>query len=235
MKKKVLIVVSDYYKDISEALLKSTKKFLNKKTDLKIIKVPGVFEIPVIISRNIKKSIGLDLFNNLNKKSSNKDDLSEKLSNDLVLSVKENNFLDSNSNKDSINQSSSENQFLQSSSFMELVPIDLDIDNSTRKDCSSIPIEEIDFPEIVYMIVDKKIELETKYLKEYPEWEFLSHEELNRKTIQIYFDLKIAKRSCHKEQKVIKVPNTDVFKIATPSLLDKGISRIVTEDKLIAL
>ena len=58
MKKKVLIVVSDYYKYISEALLKSTKKFLNKKTDLKIIKVPGVFEIPVIISRNIKKFDG---------------------------------------------------------------------------------------------------------------------------------------------------------------------------------
>ena len=58
MKKKVLIVVSDYYKDISEALLKSTKKFLNKKTDLKIIKVLGVFEIPVIISRNIKKFDG---------------------------------------------------------------------------------------------------------------------------------------------------------------------------------
>ena len=55
MKKKVLIVVSDYYKDISDALLKSTKKYLNKKTSLKIIKVPGVFEIPVIISRNIKK------------------------------------------------------------------------------------------------------------------------------------------------------------------------------------
>ena len=58
MKKKVLIVVSDYYKEIAEALLKSTKKFLNKKTALKIIKVPGVFEIPVIISKNIKKFDG---------------------------------------------------------------------------------------------------------------------------------------------------------------------------------
>ena len=85
------------------------------------------------------------------------------------------------------------------------------------------------------MIVDKKIELETKYLKEYPEWQFLSQEELNRKTIKVYFDLKNAKRFCHKEQKVIKVPNTEVFKIATPSLLDKGVSRIVTEDILIAL
>ena len=58
MKKKILIVVSDYYKDISEALLKSTKKYLNKKIILKIIKVPGVFEIPVTISKNIKKFDG---------------------------------------------------------------------------------------------------------------------------------------------------------------------------------
>ena len=58
MRKKILIVVSDYYKEISHALLKSTKKYLNKKTSLKIIKVPGVFEIPVTISKNIKKFDG---------------------------------------------------------------------------------------------------------------------------------------------------------------------------------
>ena len=58
MKKKVLIVLSDYYKDISKALLKSTKKYLNKRTNFEIIKVPGVFEIPVIISKNIKKFDG---------------------------------------------------------------------------------------------------------------------------------------------------------------------------------
>ena len=187
------------------------------------------------ISRNIKKSIGLDLFNNLNKKSSNKDDLSENLSNDLVLPVKENNFLDSNSNKDSINQSFSENQFLQSASFTELVPIDLDIDNSTRKDCSSIPIEEIDFPEIVYMIVDKKIELEIKLLKDYPEWHFLPEEDLQIKTIEIYYDLKVAKRDCKKDQKVIKVPNTNVFKIASKIMVSRGIRRIISDKQLISL
>ena len=68
------------------------------------------------------------------------------------------------------------------------------------------------------MIVDKKIELEIKYLKDYPSWEFLSDDELNRKTIQIYFDKKNAKRACNKEQKVIKVPNTNVFKIVAPLL-----------------
>ena len=85
------------------------------------------------------------------------------------------------------------------------------------------------------MIVDNRIELEIKLLRDYPEWEFLSVNELKRKTIEIYFDLKIAKRFCNKDQKVIKVPNTDVFKLAAPILLSKGISRIVSPDNLIAL
>ncbi len=55
MKKRILIVVADYYKDISFGLLKSTKNLLAKSNKIKIIKVPGVFEIPVTISKNIKK------------------------------------------------------------------------------------------------------------------------------------------------------------------------------------
>ena len=58
MKQKILIVISDYYKNISEGLLKSCKKNLNKNLIFKIISVPGVFEIPVIISKNIKKFDG---------------------------------------------------------------------------------------------------------------------------------------------------------------------------------
>ena len=85
------------------------------------------------------------------------------------------------------------------------------------------------------MIVNKNIELETKFLKEYPDWQFLPQEELNRKTIEIYLDMKIAKRFCNKDQKVIRVPNTDVFKITASVLLNKGISRIISCDKLIAL
>ena len=55
MKKKILIVIADYYKDISNGLLRSAKNSLPKNFALKIIKVPGVFEIPVTISKNIKK------------------------------------------------------------------------------------------------------------------------------------------------------------------------------------
>ena len=55
MKKKYLIVIADYYKNISDGLLKSALKFIPKTSRVKIIKVPGVFEIPVTISKNIKK------------------------------------------------------------------------------------------------------------------------------------------------------------------------------------
>ena len=59
MKKKILVIIADYYKDISNDLLKSALKNLNKKFySIKILKVPGVFEIPVTISRNINKYNG---------------------------------------------------------------------------------------------------------------------------------------------------------------------------------
>jgi 6,7-dimethyl-8-ribityllumazine synthase len=55
MKKKFLIVIADYYKDISKGLLNSAKSILPKSSLIKVISVPGVFEIPVTIAKNIKK------------------------------------------------------------------------------------------------------------------------------------------------------------------------------------
>ena len=55
MKKNLLIVNANYYKDISSGLLKSALKNIPKRYKIKIINVPGVFEIPVTISKNLKK------------------------------------------------------------------------------------------------------------------------------------------------------------------------------------
>jgi len=55
MNKKYLIIIADYYKDISKGLLKSANKILVKKNNVKLISVPGVFEIPVTISKNINR------------------------------------------------------------------------------------------------------------------------------------------------------------------------------------
>ena len=58
MNKNLLIVNANYYKDISSGLLKSATNLLPKNSKVKIINVPGVFEIPVTISRNIKRFDG---------------------------------------------------------------------------------------------------------------------------------------------------------------------------------
>ena len=59
MKKKFLIVASNYYGEITKNLINgSLKKFNKIKRDIKIIKVPGTFEIPVVISKNLKRFDG---------------------------------------------------------------------------------------------------------------------------------------------------------------------------------
>ena len=58
MNKNFLIVNANYYKVISSGLLKSAINSLPKNSKIKVINVPGVFEIPVTISRNIKKFDG---------------------------------------------------------------------------------------------------------------------------------------------------------------------------------
>lgn len=178
------------------------------------------------IIRNLKRNLGEKLYKDLtDKNKSKKQGLNKKTSNDKIESIE----------KNIPNQTFNEIDFQPTTNFVEITPLNYEIENLPRKELSSVPIKDIDFPSIVYMIVDKKIELETKFLRDYPEWEFLPNEDLGRKCIEIYNDLKTAKRFCNKEQKVIKVPNTDVFKIVAPILISRGISRIVNSEQLIAL
>jgi len=55
MSKNILIVNANYYQDISSGMLKSALNSIPKRFKIKIINVPGVFEIPVTISKNLKR------------------------------------------------------------------------------------------------------------------------------------------------------------------------------------
>ena len=197
---------------------KIVELFLDGKTTLELAKKFNCTNLTII--RNLKKLIGEEKFKLFAKK--NKSTFQDSYEEEKKISYEN-------------EKKYFEEEVIPMTPFMELAPLDCEIENTPQKDLSSVPIHEVDFPKVVFMIVDKKIELEIKYLKEHPNWQFLSQDELNRKTIVIYEDLKVAKRFCNKEQKVIKVPNTKVFKIAAPLLISKGISRIISDDKLIAL
>ena len=217
---------------------KLTQEFINGKNinDL----VEEFSSTKLTISRYLKKNLGEKTYKSLIDKSKTSKGLF--VNQEISTSVENENILNNKVVKENISYKEADNlNFVAKESdfalndFVEVAPLNYEIDNTTQKDLSSIPISDIDFPKTVFMIVDNKIELQTKLLNDYPEWQFLSKEELNRNTIEIFYDLKIAKRFCSKEQKVIKVPNTDVFRIVAPLLLSRGISRIVTADQLIAL
>ena len=217
---------------------KLTQEFINGKNIKDLVVEFSTTKLT--ISRYLKKNLGEKTYKTLIEKSKNSKELffdkeiSSSIENENLLNNKFVKINISHKEADKPNTLEEESNFA-TSDFVEVAPLNFDIDNLPQKDLSSIPISEINFPKVVFMIVDNKIELKTKLLNEYPEWQFLSKEELIRNTIEIYYDLKIAKRFCSKEQKVLKVPNTDVFRIVAPLLKSRGISRIVTSNQLIAL
>ena len=190
------------------------------------------------ISRNLKKHLGEKSYKeiiNTNKMVKNNYYTELDLTNKKINRVSNINQKKEHLNNDKFSEYDSNEELTKTNQFLELPPLGYEIDNFQQKDLSSTPINEIEFPKVVYMVVDKRIELETKLLKDFPEWQFLSQDDLNRKTFEIYYDLHIAKRDCGKDQKVIKVPNPEVFKIAAPILVARGITRIVSSQTLIAL
>ena len=187
------------------------------------------------ISRNLKNNIGEVTYRELLEVNKSDKPIKNKKQKIKHLDEIQKNKTNKKDILNTTNNEEIEKEFLEMSEFIEITPLNYDIENTSQKDFSTIPISEIVFPKTVFMIVDKKIELETKYLKDYSKWQFLSEEDLKRKSIEIFYDLKIAKSFCSKEQKVIKVPNTSIFKTVANILISRGISRIVTSDKLIAL
>ena len=200
--------------------------FINNKSLEEISRKFNFTRITII--RHLKKSLGEAKYSEINKY--NKTDKRFSEPNELDKTKVLSNIVDELST-DSLTDSDS----FSNDSFFEIAPLDLNIDTTQQKDLSSVSITEVELPKIVYMVVDKEVELETKLLREFAEWNLLSEKDLNRKTIEIFYDLKSAKRSSKKEQRVIKVPNSDVFKITAPILLSRGISRIVSSEVLIAL
>ena len=173
------------------------------------------------IVRQLKNNLGLNKFKELRDKNNK----SEKEKNTILIEdlVAENNL-----------EKSGENDHFEEE-FVEVIPITDGIELNNQKDLASEPLREANLPNIVYMLVDKNIELLPKMLKEYPEWGFLPNQDLNRMSLEIFDDYNHAKKLCTKNQKLIKVPNPNVFLIASSSLKAKGITRIIFNNLLLSL
>ena len=130
--------------------------------------------------------------------------------------------------KDSINSSLEDE-------FMEIAPLSLVPFSEEQKEVACAALEDDSLPQIVYMLIDKKTELEFKPLKDFADWSFLPDEDKSRLAILLYSSQRIAKRNCSRNQRVLKIPDSKVFLISASHLIAKGITRLIIDDSLIAL
>ena len=113
------------------------------------------------VIRNLKKNLGelkyIDLLNK-NKSLLEKSKTSKVKSSDLLKANIDNADLIKDSNDPKVlNENITASNFAPYDSFLEIAPLDYEIDNSSRKELTSVPISEVDFPKVVYMIVIKKL------------------------------------------------------------------------------
>ena len=194
------------------------------------------FEVSKLtIIRNLKKLLGENQYKNfLNKNIKSNKKKNSNVEIDIQKYINPNNIDSLDKHVNSSFDSDIEDSYLDQP-LIEITPLIQEISSDMQKDLSSIPISSMCFPKILYMTVDKNFELEINPLKDFLDWNFLPQDDLKRKTIEVFLDIKEAKIKCNKDQKVIKIPNTNVFQIVNHILLSKGISRIVCGSNLVAL
>ena len=123
------------------------------------------------ITRNLKKNLGNIKYKELVEKNKNLDELN--ILSEIDNKKKDDFVLDKKTSKKALSDdltfdsNRSNNNNFSRTEFVEISPLHFEIENVPRKELSSVPIQEIDFPKTVYMIVDKNIELEIKLLKDF--------------------------------------------------------------------
>jgi hypothetical protein len=97
------------------------------------------------------------------------------------------------------------------------------------------PLADATLPASAYMLVDKTVELQARPLSDFPELGALAPEELQLQALVVYLNPRQAKRQCGRSQRVIKIPDPQVFQRTSRFLVAQGISRVLIEGALYSL
>ena len=226
-------------KKLTELQKREISKSFMDGTEVKRISEIYNFSTQTII-KQLKSIFGEEKYKDLKNINLLKNQNSKQRSQKVDASRNKRKFVEQLSN-DKIKTKKNENTNIESISidnkdtFVEIIPLNEDLGLDQRKDMATIPILDFELPQVVYMIIDKKIELDPRLLKEFPDWDFMPEDDLMRLTLEIYQDKKKAQNVCSNHQKLIKIPNSKVFLLVAGILKEKGISRIIYKDSLLSL
>ncbi len=140
--------------------------------------------------------------------------------------------------EDAIAETSSDSDAFEqarSDIFKEVVPLASGLDFLEPQKVECEPLSPGVLPSSVYMLVEKSVELDSRPLKEFPEFSSLADADQQRQAICLFATQRAAKRHCGRNQRVIKIPDTAVFELSTRFLLARGVTCLVLEGSLISL
>ncbi|MBW4657572.1 MAG: hypothetical protein KME15_02765 [Drouetiella hepatica Uher 2000/2452] len=98
-----------------------------------------------------------------------------------------------------------------------------------------MPLSEANIPRTCYVVVDRASELITRPLKDFAELGQIPAEEIQEKTLPIFDNHRIAKRFLRRMQRVVKVPDGQIFKKVSPYLQAKGITRLLIDGQIYSI
>ena len=105
--------------------------------------------------------------------------------------------------------------------FHEIIPLSSSLQIDDNKEVICKPFSPEILPSCVYLLVDRTVEITPQKLSEFPELGTLSELDQERQVICLFEKQRDAKRNCRGNQRVIKIPNTNIFNMSIPFLLNR--------------
>ena len=123
----------------------------------------------------------------------------------------------------------------RSNCFHEVIPLVSEFGLIETQEIVCKPFSKGILPSQVYLVVDRSVELEIRCLEEFPELGLVKEEDKARQVLCLFATQRNAKRNCGRNQRVIKIPDSNLFSITIPFLLSRGITRLLLESTLITI
>ncbi|MEB3226081.1 MAG: hypothetical protein VKJ86_09790 [Synechococcus sp.] len=99
-----------------------------------------------------------------------------------------------------------------------------------------LPLEAAQFPRTCYIVTDRMSELIARPLQEFQDLGHIPDTEISQKTLPVFDNHRVAKRFIRgRTQKIIKVPNGEIFFKTSGCLAAKGITRLLLDGKIYQL
>lgn len=97
------------------------------------------------------------------------------------------------------------------------------------------PLANASMPKTCYLVVDRSSELISRPLREFNDLGDIPATEISSKTLPVFDNHRVARRFANRNQRVMKVPDSQVLQKTGPHLQAKGITRVFFDGQVYSL